>query len=42
MIFDNLVARFQRADRNLRLDTLLAYSGKLAPLPEALADGVDR
>ena len=42
MIFDKLIARFQRADRDLRLDTLLAYAGKLNELPPVLHDAVDR
>jgi cysteine desulfuration protein SufE len=43
---DTIIARFQAADRNTRLETLLDYSRKLPPLPpelEALkAQGVNR
>ncbi len=42
MIFDKFITRFQNADRDLRLDTLLAYAGKLAELPPTLHDAVDR
>ncbi|HEU4697561.1 MAG TPA: SufE family protein [Gemmatimonadales bacterium] len=31
---DTLIPRFQAADRNTRLETLLEYSKKLPPLPE--------
>jgi cysteine desulfuration protein SufE len=31
---DSLIPRFQAADRQTRLETLLDYSKKLAPLPE--------
>ena len=31
---ETLIPRFQAADRNTRLETLLDYSKKLAPLPE--------
>jgi cysteine desulfuration protein SufE len=31
---DKLIRRFQAADRNTRLETLLDYSRKLPPLPE--------
>jgi len=31
---DNLIPRFRAADRQTRLETLLDYSKKLAPLPE--------
>jgi cysteine desulfuration protein SufE len=34
MRFDRLISRFQSADRNIRLETLLDYSKKLPPLPE--------
>lgn len=34
MRFDRLVSRFQAADRNTRLETLLDFSKKLPPLPE--------
>lgn len=33
---DKIVARFQAADRDTRLETLLDYSRKLPPLPERL------
>lgn len=42
MIFDTLISRFQRADRDLRLDTLLAYAGKLKELPSTLQNAIDR
>jgi cysteine desulfuration protein SufE len=34
MRFDRLISRWQSADRNTRLETLLDYSKKLPPLPE--------
>lgn len=43
---DTIVRRFQQADRDTRLETLLDYSGKLPPLPdrfaEARASGLNR
>ena len=43
---DTIIARFQAADRNTRLETLLDYSRKLPPLPPELeslkARGVNR
>ncbi len=42
LIFDTLISRFQRADRDLRLDTLLAYAGKLRELPPTLHNAIDR
>jgi cysteine desulfuration protein SufE len=35
---DTIVRRFQQADRDTRLETLLDYSRKLPPLPERYAD----
>lgn len=42
MVFDTLIARFRAADRNTRLETLLEFSRKLPPLPEALRTASDR
>jgi cysteine desulfuration protein SufE len=36
MVFDSLIARFQAADRNLRLETLLDFSRKLPDPPAEL------
>ncbi|MEO8479621.1 MAG: SufE family protein [Gemmatimonadota bacterium] len=41
MIFDSLVARLGAAPRDLRLDTLLAYSSKLPAPPEELVGAAD-
>jgi cysteine desulfuration protein SufE len=40
--FDKLIRRFQAADRDLRLETLLEASKKLPDLPPALAQDRDR
>ncbi len=42
MKFDKLIRRFQAADRDLRLETLLEASKKLPDLPPELADDRDR
>lgn len=41
MIFDSLVSRLGAAPRDLRLDTLLAYSAKLPAPPAALLEAAD-
>ncbi len=42
MLFDSLITRFQGADRDTRLETLLAYASKLPDPPPALQAAVDR
>lgn len=42
MTIDKLIRRFQSADRELRLEALLAASGKLPEVPERLAADRDR
>lgn len=37
---DTVISRFQAADRNTRLETLLDFSNKLPPLPEKYAQDV--
>ena len=42
MTLDQIVARFRQADRQTRLDALLDYSRRLAPVPDHLWQGADR
>lgn len=42
MSFDKLIARFQAADKSVRLETLLDASKRLPPLPTRLEAGRDR
>ena len=42
MLFDKIVRRMAGADRNVRLETLLDYSGRLPDPPADLAASVDR
>ncbi len=42
MLFDSLITRFKGADRDTRLETLLAYAARLPDPPPALQDAADR
>ena len=42
MTFDKMIRRFQAADRNTRLETLLDYARRLPDPPARLTDALER